>query len=163
MLPRLLAATDATICPSDLAKCRWFVDVNTVPALSAAMIWARMTSLNGDDRPVRDPDRLLHTVYTKSAESVVTIKYIPTLRRTLPLLLVLLTNPVITLLCGVAKFIWLGSNPVGDGFNTVALLAAGRGEDWSVLEGAERTGSLERKVGVRFIVEGGNETKIRLV
>jgi hypothetical protein len=102
-------------------------------------------------------------MYAKSADDVVTIKYIPTLRRTVPLLLVLLTNPVITLLCAVAKLIWLGSSQVGDGFNTVALLAAGRGEDRSALDGAERSGSLERKIGVRFVSEWNDDAKMRLV
>lgn len=159
----IASTNDATTCPRDVAKCKWDIGSNTVPALSAAMIWARMTSLNGGDRPIRDPDRLLHTMYSKSADDVVTIKYIPTLRRTLPLLLVLVTNPVITVLCVVVKLLWLGSSRVGDGFNAVALLAAGMGEDWSVLAGAQRSGSLERKVGLRFVGEGDDEAKIRLV
>ena len=157
------STNDATTCPRDAAKCKWDIGINTVPALSAAMIWARMTSLNAGDRPIRDPDRLLHTMYTKSADSIVTIRYIPTLRRTPPLLLVLLTNPVITMLCVFVKLLWLGTSKVQDGFDAIALLAAGRGEDWGALDGAERSGHLETKVGVRFLKEGDDEAKIRLV
>ena len=40
------------------------------------MIWARTTSLNGGDRPIRDPDRVVHTLYDKAVTEVVTVKYI---------------------------------------------------------------------------------------
>ena len=158
---------ESTSCPNDMTKCKRHLDVNTVPALSAAMIWARMTSLNGGDRPVRHPDRVVHTMYSKSAEDVVTVKYIPTLRRTWGLLVVLCTNPLVSVVCAVVKGLWLRKSLVGDGLNAVALLAAAvagaRREDraeekWDMLKGAERSGRLGRRIVVRFL-EGRGDRK----
>ena len=164
---------ESASCPSDMTKCKWQLDVNTVPALSAAMIWARMTSLNGGDRPVRDPDRVIHTMYSKSAGDVVTVKHIPTLRRTWGLLVVLCTNPLVSLVCAIVKGLWLRGSLVGDGFNAVALLAAaaagggrgnGEGGDWGVLKGAERSGRLGKRVGLSFREGHGDpEGDVRIV
>ena len=154
---------DTTGCPSDLSSCKWALDVNTVPALSAAMIWARITSLNGGERPVRNPERVVHTMYTKGVGEVVTVKRIPTLRRRGLFLVVLLVNPVLGLGCLVVKG-WLRGSVVGDGFDVVSLLAAGREIGGDMFSGRAEYGNLERSVRVRFEegVEGGRRD-IRLV
>ena len=154
---------DATGCPSDLSSCKWTLDVNTVPALSAAMIWARVTSLNGGERPVRDEERVVHTMYTKGVGEVVIVKRIPTLRRTGLLLVVLLVNPVLGMGCLVVKG-WLRRSVVGDGFDVVSLLAAGRELGGDVFSGRTEGGKLERAVRVRFEegFEGGRKD-VRLV
>ena len=140
---------NATGCPSDLSSCKWTLHVNTVPALSAAMIWARITSLNGGERPVRDPDRVVHTMYTKGAGEVVTVKRIPTLRRTGLLLVVLLVNPVLGIGCLVVKG-WLRGSVVEDGFDVVSLLAAGRELGRDVFSKRREGGKSEDSVRVRF-------------
>ena len=147
---------DATGCPSDLSSCKWTLNVNTVPALSAAMIWARITSYNGGDRPVRNPERVVHTMYTMKAEEVVTVKRIPTLRRTGLLLVVLLVNPVAGLGCLLIKA-WLRGSVVGDGFDVVNLLAAGTRLSRNVFNRVAESGKLVVPVKVRFeeVVEGG--------
>jgi hypothetical protein len=131
---------------------KWTLDVNTVPALSAAMIWARVTSLNGGDRPNRNPDAASLTQYEKTGEEISMTKYIPTLKRSPWLLLVLCVNPILTLSCLVLKTLMYAS-PVGDNFNSIALLSAAAKSDLSILKGAGLSGKLSRKVGVRFRVQ----------
>ena len=126
--------------------------VNTLPALSAAMIWARTTSYNGGDRPNRDPDRVVLTMYDKPANEVQMVKTIPTLRRSWMLVIVLCVNPVIAVLCLLLKLV-MWRSPVGPEFNIVSLLAASRGKDLSALKGAGLSGKLGRVVGVRFFVD----------
>ena len=131
---------------------KWSLDVNTVPALSAAMIWARATSLEGGDRPNRNPDAVAHTMYSKAERDISTIKFIPTLKRSPWLLVVLCINPALALACMVLKVLMYRS-PIGDDFNSVALLSAAAKSDLSVLHGAGLSGKLKRKVGVCFSVK----------
>lgn len=134
---------------------KWTLDVNTVPALSAAMIWARITSLMGGDRPNRNPVSVAHTEYDKSGQEISMVRFIPTLQRSPWLLLVLCVNPVLSTACLILKILMYKS-PVGDNFNSIALLSAAAKSDLSVLNGAGLSGDLSRKVGVRFSVRDRN-------
>ena len=134
---------------------RYFQPVNTVPALAATMAWARITSLDTQDRPAGIQSTKLRalTGYAKGGGDIITIKSVPTLRRHLLLVLVLSVNPVLSLVCILMKAWWLYESPIGDDFNTIALFAAAEKSDLSAVRGASLTGKLTRKVRVAFNVE----------
>jgi hypothetical protein len=134
---------------------RYSQNVNTVPALAAAMAWARITSLNTIARPqgIQSDELRVLTGYDKAAQNIVTIKTVPTLRR-LPLLAaVLVINPLLAVVCVVVKGLFLYRSPIGDEFNTISLFAAAEESDLTVLRGASLTGELTRRVPVAFNVE----------
>jgi len=137
---------------------RFYQPVNTVPPLAAAMAWARITSLDTIDRPQGIQSTMLRSLtgYTKPVEEMVTIKTVPTLRRRPLLVLVLILNPVISIVCVLVKASLLYHSPLGDNFSTISLLAAASGTDLRVLRGATLTGDLDRKVGAGFIIEDGS-------
>lgn len=132
----------------------YFQPVNTVPALAAAMAWARITSLDTIDRPqgIQSGEMRALTVYDKAAGDILTVKTVPTLRRQALLAVLLMVNPLISLACILVKAVFLHQSPIGDSFNTVSLFAAAEGGDLGVVRGASLTGSLTRKVGVAFNV-----------
>ena len=136
---------------------RYFQPVNTVPALAATMAWARITSLDTDDRPsgIQSLTLRAQTGYSKEAGNIVTVKSVPTLRRHLLLVIVLLVNPLLALGCILVKALVLYGSPIGDNFNTVAMFAAVEGADLGVVKGASLTGELSREVRVVFNVESG--------
>ncbi|KAL2432492.1 hypothetical protein ABEF95_011625 [Exophiala dermatitidis] len=142
----------------DDGQLRYFQPVNTVPALAAAMAWARITSLDTIDRPqgIQSPQLRAQTGYDKAAQAIVIFKYVPTLRRQALLIAILLLNPLISLTCLLVKGLFLYASPIGDQFNTISLLAAAAGSDLSAMKGASLSGELSREVKVAFNVEEKN-------
>jgi hypothetical protein len=138
---------------------RYFQPVNTVPALAVAMTWARMTSLDTIDRPLGIQSPLLRSLtgYPKASGDILTITTFPTLKRHWLLVMVLLTNPLLSITCVLAKAFVLYTSPIGDGFSTVSLLAAAEASDLSSLRGASLTGRLDRGLRMDFnVVQGAS-------
>lgn len=137
---------------------------NTRPALVAAMLWARMTSENGPERPRVSGYERTYTTYAKAARDIAIAKQIVTLQRSPWLVFVLTVHPLLTALAVTAKAT-LYTTPVGDGFSLISLLAGITGEGLDVLRGAALTGKLTEKVRVRFVagkVDGLDYERLRL-
>ncbi|KEF62816.1 uncharacterized protein A1O9_00789 [Exophiala aquamarina CBS 119918] len=136
---------------------RYSQNVNTVPALAAAMAWARITSLDTIDRspgsPLPSSGLRTHTGYDKVAQDIQMVKIVPTLRRLPLLVLILVANPLLAIICVVVKALFLYKSPIGDEFNIVSLFAAVEGSDLSVVRGASISGELTRRVAVAFNVK----------
>ena len=129
---------------------------NTRPALVAAMLWARMTSENGPERPRVSGYEKTYTLYSKDAGDIKIAKQIVTLQRSPWLIAVLAINPILTVLAVVAKAT-LYTTPIGNSFGLISLLAGITEEGLEVLRGAALSGKLSAKVRVRFVarkVEG---------
>lgn len=87
--------------------------------------------------------------YAKSAAQITTTKQRQTLRRHPLLLFILSICPVLTTLAIGCRVLY-GSMPVDDGFDVISLLAAVQPESLILLQGAELSGKLSRKVHVNF-------------
>lgn len=87
--------------------------------------------------------------YEKSAAQITTFKQRQTLRRHPLLLFILTICPVLTTFAVACNFFYR-SMPVGDGFGVISLLAAVQPEALMLLQGAELSGKLSRKVYVDF-------------
>lgn len=133
---------------------RWYQPVNTVPALSAAMLWSRVSSLDGPKYAVLYPETV--TGYSKAEDDITTTKTYPTLKRSPLLLIVLLINPLLSISCVGVKAL-LYRTPIGDGFNSISMLAAAGNCDLSVLKGATLTGELKRQIPVSFTIARDDE------
>ncbi|KIW22280.1 uncharacterized protein PV07_12182 [Cladophialophora immunda] len=135
--------------------------VNTVPALAAAMAWARTSSLDTIVRPqgIQNAEIRALTGYDKAAADILSIKTVPTLRRHPLLILLLMVNPLLSFICVAVKALVLHDSPVRDGFSTLSLLAASweadfiASNDAASLAGAG--GRLKRPVIVHFAPERG--------
>ena len=128
---------------------QFFPTLNTRPALVAAMLWARMTSENGPERPRVSGYERKYASYPKAASDIKLVKKIVTLRRSPWLIAVLVVHPILTVLAVLAKAM-LYTTPIGDGFGVISLLAGMGGEGLEVLRGAALSGKLSKKVRVRF-------------
>ena len=128
---------------------QFYPTLNTRPALVAAMLWARMTSENGPERPRVSGYELEYTSYLKAASDINLVKQVVTLRRSPWLIAVLAVHPLLTVLAILAKSM-LYTTPISDGFGVVSLLAGIGGEGLEVLRGATLSGTLSKKVRVRF-------------
>ena len=124
---------------------------NTRPALVAAMLWARMTSENGPERPRISGFESAYTSYLKDAGDIKLAKQVVTLQRSPWLIAVLATHPLLTVLAVLAKAA-LYSTPIGDGFGLISLLAGITEDGLEILRGAALSGTLSEKVRVRFTV-----------
>ncbi|OAL39128.1 hypothetical protein AYO20_01446 [Fonsecaea nubica] len=137
----------------------YFQPVNTVPALAAAMAWARTSSLNTIVRPlgIQNAGIRALTGYDKDEVNIVTVKTVPTLRRHPLLILLLAVNPLLSLVCLAIKGLVLHNSPVADGFSSITLLAASREPDFISDKDVENlaSGQLRRPVVVNFATEGG--------
>ena len=122
---------------------------NTRPALVATMIWARVTSNYGPERPVVDAHISPFTSYSKRASDIILVKRAITLQRSPLLIVVLAIHPILTISAVLAKAT-LYATPIGDGFGLISLLAGIREEGFEVLRGAALSGILSEKVRVRF-------------
>ena len=122
---------------------------NTRPALVAAMLWARITSENGPERPKVSGFELRYTEYVKIAGDIRIAKQIVTLRRSPWLIVVLAIHPLLTVLAVLAKAT-LYDTPIGNEFGVISLLAGITEEGHDVLRGAALSGKLSQKVRVRF-------------
>jgi hypothetical protein len=140
---------------------RYFQPVNTVPALAASMAWARITSLCTTDRPlgIQSAEMRALTGYEKAAAEVITVKSVPTIRKSLLLVLVVVINPVLAFGCVVWKALCY-HHPIGDDVNVISILAAVADGDLSALRGASLTGKLSRKTSVTFGVKDEGQVGI---
>ena len=135
---------------------QFYPTINTRPALVAAMLWARMTSENGPERPRISGYERIYASYTKPAADITLAKKIVTLQRSPWLIVVLAIHPLLIISAVLAKAT-LYTTPIGDGFGLISLLAGITDEGLHVLRGAALSGRLSEKVRVRFVarrVEG---------
>ena len=144
----------------------FFPLVNTRPALVASMLWARLTSNDGPERPgIRfDPSFPVRTSYSKDPSELKFVKKVVTLQRSPWLIVILAIHPVLTILAVLAKAT-LYTTPIGDGFGVISLLAGMREEGLDVLRGAGFSGKVSRKIAVRFTAskeEGSDYEQIQL-
>ena len=150
---------------SDLGGSPQFYPVfNTRPALVAAMLWARITSENGPERPRVSGYELKYTSYVKDAGDIKIAKKVVTLQRSPWLILVLAIHPILTVLAVLAKAT-LYTTPISNGFGIISLLAGITAEGHEVLRGAALSGRLSQKVRVRFMtrkVEGLEYERLHL-
>jgi hypothetical protein len=146
------AAFDFPYPSGDSTSPQWYQPVNTVPALSAGMLWARITSLDTTDRPlgIQSPMMRSLTSYSKREAEILTSKTYPTLKRSTLLLLVLVVNPALSVICTILKVL-LYNAPIGENFNTVSLLSAAIHTDLTDLKDASISGTLRKKVRATFI------------
>lgn len=120
--------------------------VNTRPALVASMLWARITSLNGPERP--DPG-IATTSYWTDSDSITATKTTRTLQRNPWLIFIIVIHPVLTILAAVGKAL-LHTTPMSDNFGVISLLAGFKGGDPRALQGAALSGKLTSDVKVTF-------------
>ena len=123
---------------------------NTRPALVAAMLWARMTSENGLERPKVSGFEKTYTAYIKSAAAITIAKQIVTLQRSPWLIVVLAIHPLLTVLAVLAKAT-MYTTPIGNRFGIISLLAGITEEGREAMRGAALSGTLAQKVRVRFV------------
>ena len=123
---------------------------NTRPALVAAMLWARITSENGPERPRVSGYELKYTSYVKDAGDIRIAKQIVTLQRSPWLIVVLTVHPLLTVLAVLGKAM-LCTTPISNGFGIISLLAGVTEEGHEILRGAALSGKLSQKVSVRFL------------
>ncbi|KAF2822343.1 hypothetical protein CC86DRAFT_409957 [Ophiobolus disseminans] len=107
---------------------------------------------NGTFSTFRVWDDLNH--YRKLGHEIRVVRQRVTLRRHPAFLVILLLNPLLTLL-GVAAKLWLYHSPVDENVGLVSLLAAVEPETLGVLSGAALSGKLNRRIETRFVVEDG--------
>ena len=137
---------------------------NTRPALVAAMLWARITSENGAERPRVSGFEKIYTSYVKPAAAITIAKQIVTLQRSPWLIVVLAIHPLLTVLAVLAKAT-MYTTPIGNRFGIISLLAGITEEGREVMRGAALSGMLSRKVRVRFMtrkVEGLGYERLEL-
>ena len=128
--------------------------VNTRPALIAAMLWARIVSLDGPERP--SSAAYLGLAYEKAPDKITAVKEVVTLRRSPWLIVVLAINPVITILAVMVKAL-LYATPIGDGFSMISMLAGIREDGRELLRGAALSGKLTEDVRIRFTARDEGE------
>jgi hypothetical protein len=151
---------------STIDNLMWYQPVDTVPALSAAMLWSRIMSLNGAEIPIRGRIGLFDegrnpTAYEVPEDLIEIRKTFPVLKRHVFLVLILLVYPVLSIFCAGIKLL-LYSTSIGNGFNAVAMLAASRDIDLDILAGAGLSGKLERPIYVAFSIQEQHDTTIDL-
>ncbi|KAI1619416.1 hypothetical protein EDD37DRAFT_614017 [Exophiala viscosa] len=134
--------------------------VKTDSTLVAAMIWSRITSLDGpegwgldtsDPAPI-DPNLYYHVTNVTQQSTPITLE-----RSTWGLFLILATNPLLlafSLLFSAALYY---DSPIGEGFGLSSILSAANPATLSLLDGAGLSGQLKEKVHVRFNVIAKHE------
>ena len=143
---------------------QYYPTYNTRPALVAAMLWARITSENGPERPRISGFEKKYTLYSKDAVDIKIAKQIVTLQRSPWLIAVLAVHPLLTVVAVLVKAT-LYTTPISDDFGLISLLAGITEEGLEVLRGAALSGTLSKRVRVRFTalkVEGLEYEKLQL-
>ena len=125
---------------------QYFPAVNTRPSLVASMLWARITSSHGPERP---HDALDSTSYWIDSDNIITTKSVVTLRRSSWLIFIMVIQPVLTILAVLGKAV-LYTTPIGDNFGIISLLAGATGSMSKSLRGAALSGRLTRDVQITF-------------
>ena len=134
---------------SENERSKFYPVFNTRPALVAAMLWARMTSENGPERPRVSGYERKYTSYPKPAADITLVKQIVTLHRSPWLIAVLAIHPFLTT-CAVLVKATMYTTPIGNRFGLISLLAGITDEGIEILRGAALSGKLEEHVRVRF-------------
>lgn len=129
--------------------------INTQSALVAAMVWARITSVRGWERPER-PDVVPRNqiAYPIPSSGITMIRQSTTLKRSPWLIIILVIQPLLTILATMIKAL-LYTTPIGDGFGLISLLAGIREEGLAQLRGAALSRKLSRDVTIRFSARNG--------
>ena len=125
---------------------QYFPAHNTRPSLVACMLWARITSSHGPERP---HDALDSTSYWIDSDNIRTTKSVVTLRRSSWLMFIMVIQPVLTILAVLGKAV-LHTTPIGDNFGIISLLAGATGSMSKSLRGAALSGRLTRDVQITF-------------
>ena len=127
---------------------QYFPAVNTRPGLVASMLWARITSSHGPERP---HDALDSTSYWIDSDSITTTKSVVTLRRSFWLMFIMIIQPVLTILAVLGKAV-LHTTPISDNFGIISLLAGATGSISKSLQGAALSGRVTRDMQITFTV-----------
>lgn len=132
--------------------------INFAITVVGAMMWSRVTSLNGPEllnAPRMPPSAPQLTadqaLYYYSPLIYPTISAIA-LRQSWALYLVILVHPILTLVAMVWKTC-LFRTPVGEGFGLIAMLAGLSSRSFGILRGATFSGKLKRPIKVRIDVQ----------
>ena len=125
---------------------------NTRTPLVASMVWARISSYRGPERPRKPGDPDYNLMYEKIPAEILQTKVTTTLRRSYWLVSILIIHPILTVLAVTSKSFLVGT-PVTDGFSVVSLLAGIQEEGIQKLRGAALSGKLRDKLRVRFLTE----------
>ena len=139
---------DQPLPDSSLLNPKFTPTINTRSALVATMLWARMVSLDGPERPSDDSYNL---TYLKQSREIKMKKRITTLQRSPWLIVILIIHPILAILAVFAKSLLLGT-PISEDFGLVSLLAAVSEDGVKELRGAALSGKLTKKMKARFIV-----------
>jgi hypothetical protein len=126
-------------------------DVDTTPALIATLMSVAFTHDCDIDAPAA-PWCEENIVKKRGDELRLALNRV-TLRRGVEILVILLVNPVVTVLAILVKCS-LHSCPVGDGVGVVSLLSAVDETSLRLLRGAGLSGRLTRKVDLSFALDG---------
>ncbi|KAL9083350.1 MAG: hypothetical protein Q9165_008550 [Trypethelium subeluteriae] len=121
----------------------------------ASIVWARLATLKIEDRSGTLP-YFQHIHYNKLAdEPSYTLKLRgQTVSRSPWLVLIFLVHPLLTVSATLLKA-WLHTVPVSDQFGVVSLLSSLPYESSKILDGADLSGTLDRKVRIWLDVEEG--------
>ncbi|KAG8525630.1 uncharacterized protein KY384_009274 [Bacidia gigantensis] len=141
---------------STLAEPVFVPKINTRSPLVAAMIWARIVSLDGPERPTHENNVGpvdYHLSYPKRSDQIEMVRRVLTLKRSRWLVVILVIHPVLTILALAAKLTLFGT-PISDDFGVVSLLAALGEDEIRKLQGAALSGQLSKTMRVRFVVNG---------
>ena len=120
--------------------------VNTRPALLASMLWARITSAHGPERPQAALDSASYGI---DGDSITTVKYVQTLHRSWWLIFIMGIQPVLTILAVLGKAV-LYTTPISDNFGIISLLAGATGSLSKSLQGAALSGKSKGDVRIAF-------------
>ena len=129
--------------------------VKTDSTLVAAMIWSRITSLDGPEGwglDTSDPKPINHNLYYYVTNATEQFTRITLERSTWALFLILATNPLLLLFSLVVSAAMYYDSPIGEGFGLSSILSAADPATLGLLEGAGLSGQLKKGVDVRFNV-----------
>ena len=140
---------DQPLPDSSLQSSKFFPTVNTRTPLVVSMVWARIVSLNGPERPAKPRFDL---VYQKRSHEIELVKKFTTLKRSYWLVIVLVIQPIFTVLATLGKLLLFGT-PLTDDSRLVSLLAGTRDDCAKKLRGAALSGKLSKKVKIHFVAD----------
>lgn len=146
--------------------------------LVAAMLWSRLTSIDGLGNHFFNVTNVLGRAgapealrYPSDSSYRITT---PTLKRNWVLAMVLAVNPSILLFTLLVRLIWLGDAPISKDFGFASLLAGIEPDSLAVVKGASYSGKLRDEIRIKFAVEedggvgdvistsGGRKAKIEM-
>ncbi|KAI9818435.1 MAG: hypothetical protein M1827_000494 [Pycnora praestabilis] len=135
----------------------------TSTALAAAMVWARIVSLDGAERSMDQYQSPSHQdvdyvgkngsglQYWVDSSQITTVKETLTLKRDWGLYFIIAVNPMLAILAVLGKVL-LYPTPIDEKFGLISMLAGVRSGGIEVLRGASLSGKLKRQVKVGFAI-----------